>query len=57
LIREAFRATRSLWPAEIDVVVLVRTPLGQMRLHDVVQEWQQVAARIARQAGAVLRQS
>ena len=54
LIREAFRATRSLWPAEIDLVVLVRAPLGQMRLQDVVGQWQRVGARIAREARRAL---
>lgn len=39
LIREAFRATRELWAADVDVVVVVRRPLGAMKLADVTAEW------------------
>jgi ribonuclease P protein component len=39
LVREAYRATRELWPTGIDVVVIVRKPLGELRLPAVVEEW------------------
>ncbi len=39
LIREAFRATRSLWPADADLVVIVKRPTGDAKLGDVVAEW------------------
>ena len=46
LIREAFRATRPLWGADIDVVVLVRRPLGSVDLGGVVREWLSAAPRL-----------
>jgi ribonuclease P protein component len=48
LIREAFRATRPLWAADIDVVVLVRRPLGSVDLGGVVREWQSASSRLQR---------
>jgi ribonuclease P protein component len=39
LIREAFRATRSLWPADTDLVVIVKRPTGEAKLGDVIAEW------------------
>jgi ribonuclease P protein component len=39
LIREAFRATRALWPPDIDLVVIVKRPTGEAKLEDVVDEW------------------
>jgi ribonuclease P protein component len=50
LVREAFRATRGQWPAGIDVVVIVRKLDASSTLRDVVDEWRQVAAKVARQA-------
>jgi ribonuclease P protein component len=47
LVREAFRAVRSSWPAA-DVVVIVRQSLGNRKLDDVVAEWQAARARIVR---------
>ena len=43
LIREAFRATRELWPAGIDVVVIVKRSTGESKLESVIAEW--LAAR------------
>ena len=43
LIREAFRATRELWPPGIDLVVIVKRDPGDSKLDTVVSEW--VAAR------------
>lgn len=50
LTREAFRATRELWPADIDVVIVVRRPPGAAKLADVVAEWQSVSGLVARRA-------
>jgi ribonuclease P protein component len=43
LIREAFRATRELWPAGVDVVVIVKRSTGETKLDSVISEW--LAAR------------
>jgi ribonuclease P protein component len=43
LIREAFRATRQLWPAGIDLVVIVKRATGESKLESVVAEF--LAAR------------
>jgi len=43
LVREAFRATRELWMPGIDLVVIVRRPLENMKLADVEREWRDVA--------------
>lgn len=40
LIREAFRATRGLWPEDVDLVVIAKRPPGGAKLSDVVAEWQ-----------------
>lgn len=50
LVREAFRATRALFPADIDVVVIVKRELVELRLSDVVAEWRAAAALISRRA-------
>lgn len=55
VIREAFRASRALWSAEIDVVVLVRAPLGDAGLAEVVNEWRGAAPAIARATEDALR--
>jgi ribonuclease P protein component len=48
LIREAFRATRELWPDDVDLVVLVRRAPQGMKLAEVVAEWQGAARTIRR---------
>ncbi len=48
LIREAFRATRELWEPDIDLVVVVRRPMGEMRMADVAGEWSDLAREIRR---------
>lgn len=48
LVREAFRATRGLWPSGYDVVVIVRHALGTRKLADVVSEWLGARGRIER---------
>lgn len=50
LIREAFRATRELWPPDLDVVVIARGPLGPLRLGDVVGELNGAKQPILRRA-------
>jgi ribonuclease P protein component len=48
LLREAFRATRDLWPDDLDFVVIVRRVSPGMRLVDVVQEWRRAERTIRR---------
>jgi ribonuclease P protein component len=50
LVREAFRATRALFPADIDVVVIVKRELADLSLSDVIDEWQGAAGLISRRA-------
>jgi ribonuclease P protein component len=55
LIREAFRATRDLWPPDIDVVVVARRPPGNATLEDVVGEWRKVSRLLATRQGDARR--
>ena len=48
IVREAFRATRSLWPSPFDLVVIVRRPLGDVSFDEVIDEWRVAAPRILR---------
>jgi ribonuclease P protein component len=50
LAREAFRSTRDLFQPGIDLVVIVRRPLDNMKLADVVSEWRAAAAAVARRS-------
>jgi ribonuclease P protein component len=50
LVREAFRATRELWPPGTDVVVIVRQALAGLKCADVVGEWRRVGRAIAQRA-------
>lgn len=52
LIREGFRAVFAELPPAIDVVVIVRRPLGDRKLQAVLEEWQRALPRIRRSAGA-----
>jgi ribonuclease P protein component len=54
LVRAAFRATKELFPAGIDVVVIVRKPLENLRLADVIREWQSAAAALGRRTAGLL---
>lgn len=54
LVREAFRATRSLWATAIDVVVIVRHFDGQKKLDEVVAEWLKARDKIQRQVALAL---
>jgi ribonuclease P protein component len=47
LIREAFRETRDLWDDDVDLVVILKRPLGPARLAEVVAEWRGVARNVA----------
>jgi ribonuclease P protein component len=52
LIREGFRAVFAELPAAIDVVVIVRRPLGDRKMPAILAEWQKAVPRIRRSAGA-----
>ncbi len=39
LVREAFRATRELWPPDLDLVVIGRRSAAKASLQDIVDEW------------------
>lgn len=54
LIREAFRATRALWPAGIDVVVIVKRSPGDSKLESVVAEWISAQPQIERRVRTLL---
>ena len=54
LVRAAFRATLALFPAGIDLVVIVRRPLGERKLAAVVSEWEGARSSIARRVAEVL---
>lgn len=51
LIREAFRVVFAELPPALDVVVIVRKPLGDRKMQAVLEEWQRALPRI-RRAGA-----
>jgi ribonuclease P protein component len=55
LVREAFRKTPELWPAGIDLVVIVRKPLGELRLAAVVEEWRGAARNVERRVEKLSR--
>ena len=52
LIREAFRAVFADLPAALDIVVIVRRPLGERKLPDVLGEWRRALPRIQRVAAS-----
>jgi len=54
LIREAFRATRALWPAGIDLVVIVKRSPGDSKLESVVAEWLSARPQIERRVRTLL---
>ena len=54
LVREAFRQTAALWQPGIDLVVIVRRPLDETRLSDVVSEWQAASGQLRRRMQALL---
>lgn len=52
LIREAFRAFFTELPSALDIVVIVRRPLGERKLSAVLDEWRRALPRIRRSATA-----
>lgn len=54
LIREAFRATRELWPPGIDLVVIVKRAPGDSKLASVVAEWHAARPQIERRLRTLL---
>jgi ribonuclease P protein component len=48
LIREAFRVVFAELPGAIDIVVIVRRPLGERKMAAVLSEWQRALPRIRR---------
>lgn len=48
LIREAFRAVFVDLPRALDIVVIVRKPLGERKLPALLEEWQRALPRIRR---------
>lgn len=52
LIREGFRAVFSELPAALDIVVIVRRPLGDRKMKAILEEWQRALPRIRRSVGA-----
>ncbi len=56
LLREAFRATRELWPAGIDLVVIVKRAPGEAKLDSVVAELFAARPQIEKRLRALLPQ-
>ena len=54
LIREAFRATRALWPAGVDLVVIVKRSPGESKLASVISEWLEARPQIERRLRTLL---
>jgi ribonuclease P protein component len=52
LIREGFRAVFKDLPDALDIVVIVRRPLGERKMSALLEEWQRALPRIRRSAGA-----
>lgn len=50
LIREAFRGVFSELPGAVDIVVIVRKPLGERKSAAIAEEWQRALPRIRRAA-------
>ena len=54
LVREAFRATRELWPVGVDLVVIVKRAPGESKLDSVVAEWHAARPQIERRLRTLL---
>lgn len=54
VVREAFRATTDLFRDGVDLVVIVRAPLGDARLGEVIDEWRAAGAAISRRTAQLL---
>lgn len=55
LVREAFRSTRDLFQAGIDLVVIVRRPPESMKLVDVVDEWRAASGAVRKRTSDARR--
>jgi len=54
LVREAFRATRELWPVGVDLVVIVKRAPESSKLASVVAEWRGARSQIERRVRALI---
>ncbi|HET7538229.1 MAG TPA: ribonuclease P protein component [Polyangiaceae bacterium] len=54
LVREAFRATRELWPAGIDLVVIVKRSTGESKLDSVIAEFRAAKPQIEKRVRTLL---
>ena len=54
LVRAAFRATPELFANGIDLVVIVRKPLGSLALADVLTEWRAAKTALSRRIQGLL---
>lgn len=52
LIREGFRAVFSELPEALDIVVIVRRPLGERKMAALLEEWRRALPRLRRSATA-----
>ena len=52
LVREAFRATRQLFPRQADVVVIVKRAPKELKLADVIAEFESAERQLARRLDA-----
>jgi ribonuclease P protein component len=52
LIREGFRAVFQELPPALDIVVIVRRPLGERKMAALLEEWRRALPRLRRGAGA-----
>lgn len=50
LIREGFRAVFQELPEALDIVVIVRRPLGERKLEAILGEWQRAVGRLRKAA-------
>ena len=57
VVREAFRATRDVWPRGCDAVVIVRWAEAGLGLEEVVAEWRAAAGQIAKRADEARREA
>jgi len=48
VIREAFRRSGDLWAPDVDVVVIVRRALDELKVADVLDEWSRAGSLIQR---------
>jgi ribonuclease P protein component len=51
LVREAFRATRDLFPEDLDLVVIVKSAPAGFKLADVIAEWRSGRRQLEKRLG------